>query len=162
MERKEDIAGTTFELRGDDELVATRTFDAPPHVVWSAHVEPELLKQWMLEAGSSMTRCEVDLRPGGAWHFAWREVDGSEMHMRGVYKTIVEHERLVNTENWGRDWPEALNTMTLTEEGGRTRVETVVTYPNAEARDRAVNTGMPKGWAEAWQRLDQQLAVAAT
>jgi uncharacterized protein YndB with AHSA1/START domain len=51
-----------------------------------------------------MPVCEIDLRPGGAWHFLWRKSDGSELEMRGAYKEIAPPERLVSTESWGGDW----------------------------------------------------------
>jgi uncharacterized protein YndB with AHSA1/START domain len=67
-----------------------------------------------------MPVCEVDLRPGGTWHFVWRRADGSEMEMTGTYREIVPPERVVKTESWGEDWPETVVTLTLTEEDGRT------------------------------------------
>ncbi len=68
--------------------------------------------------------------------------------MRGVYREIVPPERLVNTESWGGDWPETLNTLVLTEEDGQTMTVCTVLYPSKEARDRALGTGMKEGWSE--------------
>ena len=72
--------------------------------------------------GWTMPVCEVDLRPGGAWHFVWRSRDGAEMDMRGVYREVSPPERLVATEQWGGDWPETLNTMVFSEEDGMTTI----------------------------------------
>jgi uncharacterized protein YndB with AHSA1/START domain len=65
----------------------TRLFDAPRKLVFEAWTNPKHLPHWMLGPdGWTMPVCEVDLRPGGAWHFVWRRADGTEMSMRGVYK----------------------------------------------------------------------------
>ena len=72
----------------DREIVMTRVFNAPRRVVWDAHTSPAHLPHWMLgPEGWTMPVCEVDLCPGGEWHFVWRGSDGSEMGMRGVYRT---------------------------------------------------------------------------
>ena len=77
-----------------------------------------------------MPVCEIDLRPGGAWRFVWRREDGSEMEMRGEYREIEPPARLVNTESWGGDWPETLDTPTFDEEDGRTTITSTVLYPS--------------------------------
>ncbi len=102
-----------------------------------------------------MPVCEVDLRPGGVWHFVWHHPDGARLEMRGVWREVVPPERLVRTESWGEDWPETLNTLVLTEEvPGQTLMTCTVLYPSQEARDRALSTGMKKGWAQSYDRLD--------
>jgi uncharacterized protein YndB with AHSA1/START domain len=53
--------------------------------------------------GWTMPVCEIDRRPGGAWHFGWRQPDGTEMEMRGVYRELTAPERLLTTESWGGD-----------------------------------------------------------
>jgi uncharacterized protein YndB with AHSA1/START domain len=85
-----------------------------------------------------MPVCAIDLRPGGRWHFVWRGPDGTDTEMDGVYREIVPPERLVNTESWGGDWPETLNTLVLTEEDGTTTLACTVLYPSQEARDAAL------------------------
>jgi uncharacterized protein YndB with AHSA1/START domain len=92
-----------------------------------------------------MPVCEIDLRPGGAWHFVWRRSDGTEMEMHGEYREVEPPERLVQTEFWGGDWPEALNTLILSEEDGKTTMAQTILYPLKEARDAALATGMKKG-----------------
>ena len=108
-----------------------------------------------------MPVCEVDLRPGGAWHFVWRRSDGTEMEMRGVYQEIVPPGRLVSTESWGGDWPETLNKLTLSEEEGRTMLTNRVLYPSKEARDAALETGMKEGVSQSFDRLDEYLRTMA-
>ena len=147
-------SATTFTTPSDREIQMTRVVDAPRRLVFDAWTKPEHVRQWMLGPdGWSMPVCEIDLRPGGSWHFVWRREDGSEMEMRGVYKEIEPPERIVNTESWGADWPETLNTMVLTEEDGKTTITCTMLYPSKEARDAALQTGMKDGASKSFDRL---------
>jgi uncharacterized protein YndB with AHSA1/START domain len=149
---------TTFTTPSDRELVATRVFAAPRRLVWEAWTSPKHVPHWMIGPGGwTMPVCEIDLRPGGEWHFVWRDADGKDMEMRGVYREIVAPERLVNTESWGGDWPETLNTLVLTEQGGTTTTVCTVLYPSKEARDAALGTGMKDGWSASYDHLDEHL-----
>jgi uncharacterized protein YndB with AHSA1/START domain len=153
---------TTFTTPSDREIVATRVFDAPRRLVWDAFTKPEHVSQWMLgPEGWTMPVCEIDLRPGGKWRWVWRMTDGTEMEMNGEYREVVAPERLVNTESWGGDWPETVNTVVFTEEGGRTRTVSTVVYPSKEARDAAMKTGMEDGWGHSYERLDAYLPTVA-
>lgn len=146
-------------MQGERELVVTRTFDAPRHLVYKAWTDPKYLKQWMLgPEGWSMPVCEMDLRPGGAWHFVWRHSDGQEMEMRGVYKEVNPPERVVSTESWGGPWPETVNTLVFTEKDGKTTMTLTILYVSKEARDEALKTGMTKGMELSFQRLEKVLA----
>jgi uncharacterized protein YndB with AHSA1/START domain len=153
---------TTFSTPSDREIVATRVFDAPRQLVWDVHTRPEHVSKWMLGPdGWTMPICEIDLRPGGAWHWVWRRSDGTEMGMRGVYREVTPPERLVNTESWGGDWPDTINTLVLTEKSGKTTVTTTVLYPSKDARDAALKTGMKEGWSTSYDRLDAYLRTKA-
>ena len=148
---------------GKKTIVMTRVFDASRRLVFEAWTKPEHLPHWMLgPKGWTMPVCEIDLRPGGAWHFAWRHSDGTEMEMRGVYREITPPERLVSTESWGGDWPETLNTLILSEEDGKTTITQTVLYPSKEARDAALQTGMKDGVSESFGRLDEHLGAMSS
>jgi uncharacterized protein YndB with AHSA1/START domain len=156
------VGKTTFATPSEREIVATRVVDAPRGVVWECWTNPEHVPHWMLgPEGWTMPVCEIDLRVGGEWHFVWRKPDGAEMEMRGVYREIAPPERLVNTESWGGDWPETVNTLVLTEEAGRTKMVCTVLYPSKEARERAMGTGMKEGWSESYDHLDEYLRTLA-
>jgi uncharacterized protein YndB with AHSA1/START domain len=107
--------------------------------------------------GWTMPICEVDLRPGGASRFVWRRSDGSEMEIRGTYREIVPPERLVQTESWGGDWPESVDTLVLTEEDGMTTLTMTILYPSKEARDAALQTGMKDGMSQGYDLLEEYL-----
>ena len=139
-----------------------RVFDAPRTLVWDAWTSPEHVPHWMLgPEGWTIPVCEIDLRPGGAWHFVWRRADGTEMGMRGVYQEIVPPERLVSTESWGGDWPETINTLLLSEDDGRTTMALTVLYPSKDARDAALGTGMKEGASLSFDRLAEYLRALA-
>jgi uncharacterized protein YndB with AHSA1/START domain len=155
-------AATTLTTPSDREIVVTRVVNAPRRLVWEAYTNPTHVPHWMLgPQGWTMPVCEIDLRVGAVWHFVWRRADGSEMAMRGVYQEIVPHERLVSTEAWGRDWPETINTLLLSEAAGKTTITSRVLYPSKEARDAALKTGMKEGMSESFDRLAEYLATMA-
>jgi uncharacterized protein YndB with AHSA1/START domain len=153
---------TTFTTPSDREIVMTRVFDAPRMLVFEAWTNPEHLPHWMLGPGGwTMPVCEIDLRPGGAWHFVWRHSNGSEMEMRGMYREIVPPERLVSTESWGGDWPETINTLALSEKDGKTTITNTVLYPSKETRDAVLKTGMKDGVSLSFNRLAEHLRTMA-
>jgi uncharacterized protein YndB with AHSA1/START domain len=152
------VRTTTFTTPSDVEVVMTRVVDAPRKLVWEVFTKPEHLPHWMTgPEGWTMPVCEIDLRPGGGWHFVWRKNDGSEMGMRGAYREVVPPERLVSTESWGPEWPETINTLLLSEEAGQTTITQRILYPSKEARDAALQTGMKEGANQSYDRLDEYL-----
>jgi len=156
MKEKRTVTITT---PSDCEIVATRALDAPRQLVFDAWSKPEFVSSWMLgPPGWTMPVCEIDLRPGGSWHFVWRKSDGSEMAMRGGYREVVPPEKIVSTESWGADWPETVNTLLLTEENGVTMMSYTILYPSKEARDKALSTGMKSGMAQSYDRLEEYLS----
>jgi uncharacterized protein YndB with AHSA1/START domain len=161
MTTANEVGATTVTTPSECEAVITRVIDAPRRLVFEAYTDPEHVPHWMLGPdGWSMPVCEIDLRPGGQWHFVWRRPDGEEMEMRGVYREIVPPERLVNTESWGGEWPETLNTLELTEHDGKTTITQRVLYPSREARDAAMATGMKDGASTSYDRLEKYLRAA--
>lgn len=153
---------TTFATPSDREFMITRVFDAPRRLVYETYTKPEHLSRWMLGPdGWTMPVCEMDLRPGGAWHFVWRHADGQEMAMHGVYREVVPLERVVSTESWGGDWPETVNTVTFAEANGQTTVTTRILYPSKAARDKAMQSGMQDGVSMSFDRLAELLHTLA-
>jgi uncharacterized protein YndB with AHSA1/START domain len=158
METAVKVGATSFTTPSDREIVMTRVVDAPRKLVFSVWTSAADLPHWMLgPEGWTMPVCEIDLRPGGTWHFVWRRTDGPETRTRGVYREILPPERLVSTESWGGDWPETLNTLTLTEENGQTTIRNRILYPSKAARDAALKTGMEAGMSETFDRLAKYL-----
>ena len=159
MTTADRVGATTFATPSELEIVVTRLVDAPRALVFDCWTKPEHVAKWMLgPEGWSMPVCEIDLRPGGAWHFVWRQADGTEMAMHGEYREISPPERLVSTESWGDDWPETLNTLVLSEEDGRTTITNTILFPTKGARDAAIETGMKQGMNLSFDRLAAYLA----
>ena len=162
MTTASEVGKTTFTTPSDHEVAMTRVFDAPRELVFEAWTSPEHVPQWLTgPEGWSMPVCEIDLRPGGTWHFVWRQSDGTDMEMSGEYREIVPPERVVSTERWGGDWPETVNTIVFDEQGGKTTVTLTVSYPSQEARDAAMATGMKDGADMSFDRLAQYLRTMA-
>src|SRR5205085_9501877 len=125
---------------GDREVVLTRVFDAPRHLVFDAFTKPELLKKWFGPRDWSLAVCDVDLRVGGAWRFVLRGPDGREMGMRGVYREIVPPARSVHTESFD-DYPgESVVTTVLVEEAGKTTLTATVLYESQAIRDAVIKS----------------------
>jgi uncharacterized protein YndB with AHSA1/START domain len=142
----------------DQEVVITRLLDAPRELVFEAWTTPKYVQRWMLgPEGWTMPVCEIDLRPGGAWHFVWQKSHGTQMSMRGMYKEVRPPERLVSTESWGPEWPETLNTIELREENGKTTMTLTISYISKQARDNALKTGMKDGVETSFDRLAKVL-----
>jgi uncharacterized protein YndB with AHSA1/START domain len=161
MTMANEVGVTTFTTPSDREVVVARTVDAPRRLVWEVWTSPEHLPHWMLgPAGWTMPVCQIDLRPGGAYRFVWRRPDGSEMGISGRYQEVTPPERLVSTESWD-GWSETVNTLTLTEAGGRTLIRQSVRYESRQARDAALQTGMKDGMTKTFEQLDAYLAKVA-
>lgn len=154
-----DNATLQLTTPSDLEVIMTRTFNAPRKLVFEAWTNPKHLAGWMLgPEGVTMPVCEIDLRVGGAWHFVWRQPNGAEMSMSGVYKEVVPPQRLVSTETWGGLGPETLNTLVLTEENGKMTITNTKLFPSKEARDGALKMGMKEGVSASFDRLAGYLA----
>jgi uncharacterized protein YndB with AHSA1/START domain len=146
---------------GDREIVMTRVLDAPRRLVFDAFTKPELVKRWLLgPPGWSMPVCEIDLRVGGSYRYVWRHVNGNEMGMGGVYREIVAPERIVATEKFDESWypGEAVGTLLLVEQGGKTTITQTVLYESREARDGVLKSPMESGVAAGYDRMAELLA----
>jgi uncharacterized protein YndB with AHSA1/START domain len=149
---------------GDREIVMTRSFNAPRHLVFEALSKPELVKQWLLgPPGWSMPVCEIDFRIGGKYRYVWRHTDGKEMGMGGVYRDIVRPERIVNTEVFDESWypGEAQGTTTIVEQNGKSVLTQTMRYETREARDGVLRSPMESGVAVSYNHLEQLLTSMA-
>jgi uncharacterized protein YndB with AHSA1/START domain len=108
-------------LPADTQILITREFDAPRHLVWKAYTTPDLIARWWGGEHGKVTSVEVDLRVGGTWRYVLTANEGFEVAFHGEYREISEPERLVNTEIY-EGAPEGVGvvTTTLTESDGRT------------------------------------------
>lgn len=145
----------------DRTLRVTRTFNAPVDMVWDAFTKPELLKRWMGVFGDWQWESHhADLREGGTWRYAWKQVTGdAHLVLSGVYREVVPPRRIVMTQVYeGMDeFGEMLVTTNFIEAGDTTTVDETVEYPTQAARDIDLQQ-MPTGLEPGFALLDQILA----
>jgi uncharacterized protein YndB with AHSA1/START domain len=143
-------------LPTDDQILITREFNAPRHLVWKAWTTPELVKRWWHANRGEVTVAEIDLRVGGAWRYVSLTPDGVEVAFHGEYLEIVPDERLVSTEVYeGYPDAQAIDTLTLTEANGRTALTVLVQHSSKEHRDAHIESGMEPGMQDALDLLEQ-------
>ena len=146
-------------LPTDTQILITREFDAPRHLVYRAWTTPELVRRWWIARRGEVTVAALDLRVGGACRFVMIADNGMEVGFHGEYREIVPNERLVSTEVFeglpDGDSAPALNTLTLEEEGGRTLLTLVVETETKEQRDAIVESGMEDGLQDALDLVEE-------
>ncbi|NBH05771.1 SRPBCC family protein [Amycolatopsis sp. SID8362] len=148
----------------DDQILITREFDAPRHLVYRVWTTPELVRRWWSGHHGTTTEVELDLRPGGRWRYVIKTDDGAEVGFHGEYREVVPDERLVYTEVFEQpgvpldsvDGP--LNTVTFTAlDGDRTLLRLLTETGSKELRDTILQSGMEVG-AREQMVLIQELA----
>ena len=150
-------------LPTDTQILITREFDAPKHLVYKAYTTPELVKRWWHAKRGEATIAEIDLRVGGKWRYVMVTDDGFEVAFHGEYREIVPNERLVTTEVYegapGGDENGVLNTLTLTETEGRTTMTLLTECPTPAIRDMIIESGLEGGLQDALDLLEE-LAIS--
>jgi len=146
----------------ESEVVYTRVFAAPRDLVFEASTRPEHVKKWWGPRGFTVTVCEIDLRPGGAYRFVQSGPDGNEYPFKGVYREVVPPEQLVYTQIFdvpGLSDHELLVSVTFNEHDGATLLTGRLLFESVEDRVAAMETGMAQGMAETLDRLEEHLAA---
>jgi uncharacterized protein YndB with AHSA1/START domain len=149
----------TVSLPSDREIKLTRVFNAPRDLVFKAMTSCEHVKQWWGRRGSTMASCQLDFRPGGSWRFVERH-DGQDFAFRGEYREIQAPERVVQTfEFEGFPGHISVETMTLSEQQGRTTITVVSRFDSKEDRDGMLQSGMEAGASETYDRLEEYVVT---
>ena len=147
--------GTTIEVRGDLEIVQTRVFDAPRELVYRTINDPDLIPRWWGPEKYPTTVDRMDVREGGEWRFVSQNEDGTKEGFHGKYLEVVPNEKVVLTWNY-EGIPgdhEAISELLLSDEGGKTRMTSTMTFKTREDRDGMVEAGMEWGARETDDRL---------
>ena len=149
----------TVTLPADEQILITREFDAPRHLVYKAWTTPELVRRWWSGRRGEMTVVEMDFRVGGAWRYVMIATGGHEVGFHGEYREIVPDERIVWTEVYegAPEGEPAECTATFTESGGRTTLALLTQVESKAVRDMIVETGMEGGVQEQMEILDEIL-----
>jgi uncharacterized protein YndB with AHSA1/START domain len=137
------------------DLAITRIFDAPRSLVFKVWSTPEHLMRWWGPKDFACTLAKTDFREGGAWRTSIRSPEGTDHGAQGVYREIIEPERLVFTFAWDES-SETLVTVTFEDHDGRTKLTFRQTpFDTIESRD-----SHQEGWSECLDRLEAYLATA--
>jgi uncharacterized protein YndB with AHSA1/START domain len=154
----------TVTLPTDEQILITRDFDAPRHLVYKAWTTPELVKRWWHANRGRVTVAEIDLRVGGKWRYVAVADDGTEVGFHGEYLEIVPDERVVTTELYEglpegvrEEDAQTVNTATFAEANGLTTVTILVQAKNKASRDAIIESGMEAGLQDAL-RLAEEVA----
>lgn len=144
---------------GVPQIVITREFAAPRELLFRAHVEPELLVQWLGPRRLTMTVDRYDVRDGGTWRYTHREADGTEYGFHGVFHGTPSPDGIVHTfEFEGAPGHVSLGTVTFEERGGKTLLRQNAVYQSVVDRDATIQSGMETGVNDGMERLDEHLA----
>jgi uncharacterized protein YndB with AHSA1/START domain len=147
---------------GSPQIVMVREFDAPRELVFRAHMEPELLVQWLGPRQYRMTIDRYEVRDGGTWRYVHSDDAGNAYGFHGVFHGTPSMDGAVQTfEFEGAPGHVSLDTATFEDLGGRTRVRVNSVFQSVEDRDAMVKSGMESGVTEGYQRLDELLARLA-
>jgi uncharacterized protein YndB with AHSA1/START domain len=156
MPHTTDIPAATVTLPADDQILITRAFDAPRHLVYRAWTTPELVKRWWAGKRGEVTLAEIDLRVGGKWRYVMKAHGEFDVAFHGEYRELVDNERIVSTEVYEQaPDAEAINTLTLTERDGRTTMTILVQHQNKANRDMHIDSGMEGGMNESLDALER-------
>jgi uncharacterized protein YndB with AHSA1/START domain len=151
---------TTIERKSERELVITRTFNGPAHIVFEAWTKPELLKRWWTpkSIGMSFISCEADVRTGGTYRFVFSHPAFEQpMAFFGRYVEVTPYSRIVWTNEESADGP--LTTVTFEESGGKTLLVLHELHPSKQALDDAIASGSSSAAPEQFEQLDEILAT---
>jgi uncharacterized protein YndB with AHSA1/START domain len=152
---------TTVERKSERELVVTRTFHGPAHIVFEAWTKPELFKRWWVPQsfGVSVLSCDLDVRTGGTYRLVMGHPSSEQpMAFFGRYIEVTPPSRLVWTNDEGEEGG-AVTTVTFEERGGETLVTMHDLYPSPKALDDAIASGSTSGTGEQFEQLDQLLVA---
>jgi uncharacterized protein YndB with AHSA1/START domain len=156
MTNTTDTRQATVTLPADDQILITREFDAPRHLVYRAWTTPELVRRWFGGNHGEVTSTEIDLRVGGTWRYVMGGGDGPEFGFHGEYRELVPDQRIVSTEVYeGAPDAESVNTMTLTEHDGRTTMTVLIQHQSRANRDAVLEAGMETGMNAALDKLEE-------
>lgn len=147
----------SITLPSDTEILMTRVFDAPRHLVFDVMSKPEFIRRWWgCMDGFTMPVCDVDFRVGGKYRFVGRGPDGNEFGFSGEYKEIAAPSKIVNTEIFDPfpDSP-AICSMTLEERDGKTYYANLIKHDSQTARDAHVGSGMEYGAGLGLDMIDE-------
>jgi uncharacterized protein YndB with AHSA1/START domain len=161
VEKERKVAKTQIIAEpGVPQIVITREFNAPREVLFRAHVDPELLVQWLGPRRLTMTIDHLDARNGGTWRYVHRDVNDDEYAFHGVYHGTPSPDGIVQTfESEGMPGRVSLETIAFEERGSSTVLRQNAVFQSVEDRDGHLQSGMEHGVNDSMERLDELVAM---
>lgn len=146
---------------GEQDIVVRRDFSHPPERVWRVMTDPALIPQWMASP-DSMSRCEIDVRPGGSFYYEWKAGEsGGGFHFSGPILKVAAPHHMTHVEYFNGDTENGTTITTdLEARGAGTRMVMVMRYADADARAAAIEIGMTDGFDDVYDRLEALLAAS--
>lgn len=147
---------TQVERRSDRELVVTRLFNGPRHLVFRAWAEAELFRRWWVPEGHgiALIACDMDVRTGGKYRLEFGAGGADTMAFYGKYLEVVPNERIVWTNDEGDEG--AITTVTFADQDGKTLLTFSELYPSKQGLDEAME-GSAAGLPTQLDQLDELL-----
>jgi uncharacterized protein YndB with AHSA1/START domain len=149
---------------GSLQILVEREFDAPAEVLFRAHTDPDLLKQWLGPDGLMMDIPTFESRDGGRWDWVFTSPDGDVQRFHGVtHGTPSVENGITGTFEWlGLPGHVSFQTMTFEEHDGRTTLRSNSVFQTVEDRDGMIASGMESGMNEGYAKLDKLLTTLTT
>jgi uncharacterized protein YndB with AHSA1/START domain len=150
-----------LRTEGERQVIVTRVFDYPPEAVYRAHLDPQLIQQWMLGPdGWSMPKCINEARPGGKIHYEWSDGQGHGFYLTGEFIELDPPRRIMHVERMflPERTPDNHIETTFEPHGSGTLMTMRMTLPDAATRAAMLDTGMEGGMEQSYVRLERQLA----
>jgi uncharacterized protein YndB with AHSA1/START domain len=150
----------TLTIEGDNHIVVTRRFAAPPEAVYRAHTEPKLIQKWLLGPdGWTMPVCISEPRPNGKMRYEWTNGKGGGFYLTGEYLEVEPYSRIVHVERMYLPDPTPDNHVEtrFDQDGAGTLLRLRMTLPDAETRARMLSTGMEHGMEASYVRLESTI-----
>lgn len=157
MNERIDFSRLQLTEHGETDILVRRSFAHPPARVWRVMTDAALIPEWMASS-DAMTRCEIDLRPGGSFYYEWRGDGGPGFYFSGPILTVKAPHHMVHVEHFNGDMASGTTVITdLAAEGAGTRMTITMRYADAQARADAVEIGMTDGFDGVYDRLEALL-----
>ncbi len=156
-----ETTGLKVTTQGDREIVMTRVFNAPRHLVFEAYTKPDFLKRWLLgPPGWEMVVCVAAAKAGDRYRYEWRNADGRQFGMGGVCREFTRPEKIVCTELMDGFTSETLVTLVLAEQDSKTLLTVTSLCESREVRDAILKSGMESGVEVSYNRLEALLVTS--
>lgn len=147
-----------MELKNEREIVFRRRFSANPLQVYAAHLDPEVIPQWMTgPPGWRMVKCECDPRLKGSFRFEWSNDSGEGFHTTGEFLELDRGKKIRHIEQMFLPDPTPKNEVetTFSRDGEGTLMILRMQVPDSETRAAMLASGMEAGMEQSYQRLDE-------